>query len=529
MGYSQYFSVVAILGCEFCERLAFYGIGSSLTLFLRSKLGYSTESATVSYTLWSSFSTLFSLLGGYLSDVYWGKKYTILTGAVIYFFSLLSISILTYVFEITSDIDVTSVSVIFWISLYIMSLGAGGIKANVGIFGADQLHAISANSQNNDNNINSDSDNLEQNIQQNNIYTALVQSYWNWFYFAINAGALISYSLIAYLCQDVSFALGWSIPTVAIAFALCFFLARANRYHEPDTHSNLLSDFIGVSWLALKSGCPPSFDAAIESYDAELVEEIRSLYGVLGFLAPMTLYWTVYSAMNSLFYSQGCQMNIDLDSFQFPIAALNDADIVIILLLVPLMDRVVYPMLKGRLTMLRKVGAGFAVLALAMIVAGLVEIWRKSTRTLSETSTCDSSVFVSELSVLWQIPQYTLVGVSEVFASITSLEFFSGQAPESMRAIVYSLNLMVTGLGYLISCLLVIMVDSWTPEWIPSDLDDGFLEYYYFLIAGIMLLTLAAFVPCAQRYEYKPGTDVAVELDVAEYQPVETVEEEDDL
>merc|ERR1719206_769064 len=253
MGYSQYFSVVAILGCEFCERLAFYGIGSSLTLFLRSKLGYSTESATVSYTLWSSFSTLFSLLGGYLSDVYWDKKYTILTGAVIYFFSLLSISILTYVFEITSDIDVTSVSVIFWISLYIMSLGAGGIKANVGIFGADQLHAISANSQNNDNNINSDSDNLEQNIQQNNIYTALVQSYWNWFYFAINAGALISYSLIAYLCQDVSFALGWSIPTVAIAFALCFFLARANRYHEPDTHSNLLSDFIGVSWLALKS------------------------------------------------------------------------------------------------------------------------------------------------------------------------------------------------------------------------------------------------------------------------------------
>ena len=65
-----------------------------------------------------------------------------------------------------------------------------------------------------------------------------------------------------------------------------------------------------------------------------------------------------------------------LGDFEFPIAALNDADIVIILILVPLMDRLVYPCIKRsgcfQFGMLRKIGAGYFILALAMVVAGLV-------------------------------------------------------------------------------------------------------------------------------------------------------------
>ena len=152
-----------------------------------------------------------------------------------------------------------------------------------------------------------------------------------------------------------------------------------------------------------------------------------------------------------------------------------------------------------------------------------MEIWRKASPTLNTTSTCDDSVYLSDISVLWQIPQYLLVGVSEVFASITSLEFFSGQAPESMKSIVYALNLVVTGAGFLLASLLVVIVDSWRPQWIPSDLDNGYLEYYYFLVAGIQIVTLIAFVPYAQRYRYKPGTDVSNYQEIAEavaYRPI---------
>ena len=249
-------------------------------------------------------------------------------------------------------------------------------------------------------------------------------------------------------------------------------------------------------------------------YHHELVDEIKGVYGVFGMLPFMTMYWIVYTAMSSLFYSQGCQMNYNISSsFDFPIAALNDANTAVILVLVPIMDRCIYPFINGpkgccKFGMLKKIGVGYFIMAAAMVCAGLVEIWRKNSVTLEDTSTCDDKVYISDLNVLWQIPQYLLVGVSEVFASITSLEFFSGQAPERMKSIVYGLSLVVMGAGSLLAALLVVIVNSWTPPWIPSDLDRGYLEYYYFLTAGMMLVTLLVFVPYAQRYQYRPGTDV---------------------
>ena len=223
MGFSnfyRYLSVIAILGCEFCERLAAFGIGSSLTLFLRSKLGYSIESATVATAIWGAFATIFALLGGYISDFYWGRKKTIIAGAIVYFVALLTVSILTYLFELTGtdDLDLDTIEVIFWLCLYLMSVGAGGIKANVGIFGADQLHQITNSeieAMNAPGLAASESDNvvtydmsaaaMDAEVADRELMKQeLVASYWNWFYFVINAGALISYTLISFLCQVLS-------------------------------------------------------------------------------------------------------------------------------------------------------------------------------------------------------------------------------------------------------------------------------------------------------------------------------------
>eukprot|EP00486_Rosalina_sp_Unknown_P007723 CAMPEP_0201583530 /NCGR_PEP_ID=MMETSP0190_2-20130828/99435_1 /ASSEMBLY_ACC=CAM_ASM_000263 /TAXON_ID=37353 /ORGANISM="Rosalina sp." /LENGTH=176 /DNA_ID=CAMNT_0048025559 /DNA_START=19 /DNA_END=546 /DNA_ORIENTATION=+ len=174
-GYQKYFSVAAILGCEFCERLAAFGIGSSLTLFLRSKLGYTIESATIWTAVWGAFATIFSLLGGYISDSRFGRKKTIVLGAVIYFFALLAVSIITYLFELTDDLELGSIEAIFWLSLYIMSIGGGGIKANVGVFGADQLHDITRANSYNFNEMDTTEPMMSDSSQSS---AELVQSYW---------------------------------------------------------------------------------------------------------------------------------------------------------------------------------------------------------------------------------------------------------------------------------------------------------------------------------------------------------------
>ena len=256
-------------------------------------------------------------------------------------------------------------------------------------------------------------------------------------------------------------------------------------------------------------------------YNDQLVEEVKAVYSVFGLLPFMIIYWLVCTASTSLFYSQGCQMNYYIGSFEIPIASVKAVDIIAILILIPFLDRLVYPCMRKqsvccKCSMLRKIGVGYFVLALTMISAGLVEIWRKQSKTLDITSACDSSIYISDLNVLWQCPQYILTGASNVFADIVSNEFFSSQAPKSMKGIVYSLNLVVIGIGCLIATLLQVIV----AEWIQTDLNDGHLEYYFFLVAGIMLVTLILFIPYAGRYAYRTGTDPrntkAVRLDDAE-------------
>ena len=84
-------------------------------------MGYSIESATVATAIWGAFATIFALLGGYISDVYWGRKKTIIAGAVVYFIALLIVSILTYLFELTGteDLNLDTIEVIFWLCLYV--------------------------------------------------------------------------------------------------------------------------------------------------------------------------------------------------------------------------------------------------------------------------------------------------------------------------------------------------------------------------------------------------------------------------
>jgi peptide/histidine transporter 3/4 len=39
-------------------------------------------------------------------------------------------------------------------------------------------------------------------------------------------------------------------------------------------------------------------------------------------------------------------------------------------------------------------------------------------------------------------------------------------------------------------------------EWIPSDLNDGHLDYYFYLLASIMFIAYLAFVYISRKYVY---------------------------
>jgi len=66
--------------------------------------------------------------------------------------------------------------------------------------------------------------------------------------------------------------------------------------------------------------------------------------------------------------------------FAISVSALNLFDSFAIILLIPVFERVIFPYFKNKgrpMTMLQKIGWGYVFAALAVLVAGIVEIYRK--------------------------------------------------------------------------------------------------------------------------------------------------------
>ena len=65
------------------------------------------------------------------------------------------------------------------------------------------------------------------------------------------------------------------------------------------------------------------------------------------------------------------------------------------------------------------------------------------------------------------------------------------------------LNLAMAGFGFFLASALAPVVENLSDSrWYPKDLNNGTLEYYMFLLAGLMLLNAAVFLLLAVRYRY---------------------------
>ena len=113
------------------------------------------------------------------------------------------------------------------------------------------------------------------------------------------------------------------------------------------------------------------------------VEGVKLVLRLTPFLLVMIPFWGIYSQMSTAFQNQACQMNLYFNSnktgMQVPVSALNSFDTIAIIILVPIFDKFVYPYFKRKgypLTMLIKIGLGFAFALLAMIIAAIIEVAR---------------------------------------------------------------------------------------------------------------------------------------------------------
>lgn len=222
--------------------------------------------------------------------------------------------------------------------------------------------------------------------------------------------------------------------------------------------------------------------------------------------------------MASLFVEQGDVMDTKIGNFRIPAASMSAFDICSVLITTCIYRRILMPIFRKLIgnqkgiTELQRTGTGLVIGMLAMVAAGVTEIQRLKHVVPGEKA--------SSLSILWQIPQYVLVGASEVFVYVGLLEFFSGQAPDGVKSFGSSLYMASISLGNYVSTLLVNIVMGITakgnnPGWIPDDLNAGHMDRFFFLIAALAAIDFVIYLFCAKWYKSIniEGSDIETETE----------------
>ena len=511
-----------IIGNEACERFSFYGMRNILVQFLVSSviLAYvpEAERQSVAKDVFHSFVIgvyFFPLLGGWLSDRFFGKYNTVLWFSLIYCAGHACLALF--------EDNRTG----FYTGLFLIALGSGGIKPLVVSFCGDQFTTANKH---------------------------LAKIVFDAFYWTINFGSFFASLLMPLFLRNFGPAVAFGIPGILMFIAtLIFWLGRKQYVRVPPTRGEDPHSFFNVARTALTAqaagqgrpglmvavfgallavafllcwalqawfgvnlafwpddfhfvitaclalgaliafggiGVSMQLERARGQHPDAAVDGVRAVLRILIVFALTTPFWSLFDQKASTWVIQGKAMSVPHDSWWWPgwlvkeagqMQALNP---LLIMLLIPFNNIVLYPALR-RLgwepTALRRMGFGIAFAGIAWIIAGLIQL------------KIDSG---AQTSLAWQTWPYLLLTFGEVLVSATALEFAYSQATQSMKGVIMAFWYLTSTFGSLWVLLTNVAVRN---EAVTARIattgysENAFLMFFFAVFAFVAALAFAAY------------------------------------
>nr|CAB3502302.1 unnamed protein product [Digitaria exilis] len=439
----------------------------------------------------------------------------------------------TYVFSIARhehcQPPTRAQSLVLYISIYQIALGNGAYQPAMTTLGADQFDETDAGERKSK------------------------SAFFGYFFVANNLGGVLAVTAVAYIEDRGQWALAFWISTSAALAAVLLFSVGTLRYRHFLPAGNAVVSVCQVIVAATRKRrvrvkAPqdlyekadgggarkqmvhtPEFRcldkaAAVVTAAADdhhqgpwrlcTVTQVEELKCILR-LAPLwlcsILFSTSFSQMASVFIEQAQAMDGSLGKLQIPAAGMGVFEILGVTAFVFIYSFCIVKVMSRvwrEPTELERMGIGLVISTLAMLTAGMVE--QQRLRQAITTTTTTHKEPTSSLSILWQIPQYVLIGASEVFMYVTMTEFFNDQLPEGLRSLGSAMSVASMSAGNFVSSLLVTVVMATTTKggragWIPpQDLNRGHVDRFFFVIAALNALDLLAYIVFAKRYRPAP-------------------------
>ncbi|KAL1823353.1 hypothetical protein ACET3Z_010131 [Daucus carota] len=522
---------------EIAERLAFFAVGVSMVGYLVREMHESLPTAATHVTDWIGAAFVLTILGAFLADAYLGRFLTIIVFSCVYAVGMILLTISASIDSLRPALCTArpcipatdGQSAFLYCSLALIALGTGGIKPCVSSFGADQFDEAD-----------------EKEVQKK-------YAFFNWFFFAINMGALLGITVMVYIQQEKGFGWGFAVPTVIMFCSILILAVGFSKYRYKKPMGSPFTRFIQVIVASVRnhmkgvrveseadlyevrtresailgaeklvhSSQYRFLDKAAVISDPEAfnttnrwklctvtqVEEFKCFLRVLPIWASTIALSISFAQLSTFFLSQASIMDRKLgSSFVIPSGSVPVFSAINAIILVPIYEKVIVPVLRKRtghrrgLTSLQRMGVGLFISIFALISAAVIEKKRRDDPTAT-------------WSVFWLFPQFFLMGSAEVFTYVGQLEFFYDEATEGTKSISSAMFLSEIGIGSWLSTALVKIIEGATggqkEGWLRNDLNKSKLDYLYWILAGINVVNFFVYVFIAWRYRGKDGASAS--------------------
>uniref|UniRef100_A0A453H2V7 Peptide transporter PTR2 n=1 Tax=Aegilops tauschii subsp. strangulata TaxID=200361 RepID=A0A453H2V7_AEGTS len=496
-----------ILAVEFCECVAFFAIASNLVTYLTTVLHESKVAAARDVSAWVGACFLAPLIGAFLADTYLGRYWTMVVSLPVYTIGMLVLTVSASVPTSYYHGDVHH-AVVVYLGLYLAALGTGGIKPCTSAFGADQFDS-------------GDPTELEKKGSFFNCFA--IPTVLMALGLAVFVGGSRVYrfrklraSPFTSICQVLVAAVRkWHVQlpddTSPLYEPASSSSAPESSHNIQHTNQFRFLDKAATVLPPLDKTCTALPMCSWSLCTVTQVEELKILLRMFPVWASFVVFYSVAGQTASTFIEQGMVMDNHVGQFAIPPASLSIVSVFSVLIGVFIYESVLVPLARrytGKakgFSQTQRLGIGFALSMLTMVYSAMLEMKRLAVAQASGLA--DQNVPVP-VSILWQVPAYVMHGAAGVFAGIGMIEFFYDEAPYTMKSLCAAFSqLAVASAAYfnalVFSVVAVATTHSDAPGWIPDNLNEGHLDYFFWMMAALSLLNLAQFVHYSMRYREK--------------------------
>ncbi|XP_015083712.1 protein NRT1/ PTR FAMILY 1.2-like isoform X2 [Solanum pennellii] len=505
---------------ETLEKVASYGLQPNMVIYLMKVYNLETVTATSLLSLWSALSHGLALLGAFVSDSFLGRFTVVAIGSISSLF--LRPSRCDH-FDINEcDRPTPAQLLVLLFSFGIIALGAGFVRPCSIAFGADQL------------------DNKE---NPNN--KRIMESYFNWYYATIGMSTLVATTLIVYIQDAFGWRIGFGIPAILMFFSVSAFLLGssmyikvsaseslftgffqvlvaavrkrkidlpvnfANYYHQsPDSESQALTS----SFRCLNKACmieDPERDINPDGFASNpwrlcSVEQVVSLKSLLRVVPMWSSNIMVQLSLNQFSFATLQTKTMDrhiFSDFEIPAGSFSVFMVITLVMWIAFYDRALVPIKArytgqpGGLSPVLRMGIGLVLSAAAMVLSAITEGIRRG---IAIDQKVPQDVPNINMSAMWFVPQYVLLGLADAFNAIGLVEFLYSELPKSMSSFVVAIFTLGMSVSGFFGSLLVNVVDNVTSygggvSWLSSNINNGHLDYYYWLLAFLNVVNFLYF------------------------------------